>query len=1388
MPAPSPQTPSRHRAGQVVDRARAELLDGPSGARDLRIVAAAVLDLSTAHPSGVAHLLASGSQRLSALVREGEARSLALTRLRRLRDLVGDLDDRGQRAGQLIAGVVTVSGAAPAAEGEQPSEPASAVERVSDRGRELPALLRPARVGAAGPGDAVVVIDGPVRVNPALTREVLARTAGGLDLTVELEPVLGDTAASGSAFDPDPALDRLQALLGPVPGVTLRRRLLLAPVSLDTELLVADLERLLPLVPGHPVLSWVGDDWDLTPATTPHVEPGVASEDVRTLIDDFCPLPLDDDQRRVLTRVLTGHGVAVDAPAGTGASTVAVAVACVAAATGRRAAIVLPTRSAADILEERFFSLGLGELVGLTAPDGETGGPGEAPRRAGPTTSVPVDAAVADLRRRAAARYAEGVAACTGTRRPWGVSRLQALDALAAAELDGTRLTDVVLPPTPSSRIDHAEAVALADDLAEAVRLGAPTPPPTAWSGAVIDTEEQADNALSLARRLRDGVVEEARAAIAQLAESTGTTAPTSLAEVRERHRLFTGVQRVLDRLRPDVFEVPMLDLVAATADPAFREATDYPMAPTTRWRLVRRARRLARPGLQLETPELHRLLSQAAALRLEWQRIAEGSGWAHLPPGSATLVQGIDELVGTCEALAAHHPTLVLDDLGLDDLQALAARLVADGYALATQPQRATLVRRLTERGCGPLLSALAGIPPAQLTPESAHAELLLAWWTGVVEATSAGLPADAAVAAAAEHDRAEELWRSGARHRVLAAHAAAGAAHWSSPVRVVVPADVAGWSARETADVVILDDGGRTAFAEACGAVSRTAQVVVLGDLAVAQPRSALAVLAKVLVPDRLGVRHRPADATAAAVVEAAGGGQARSAPVARPGRGVTFTHLPDATGLPGAGVDQLESTQAEVEHVVRLTVDLAVRLTGLDEPRSLAVLGLTRQHAAAVAAGVRRVVAAYPALADAFGPHRPEPVVVASAEQALGLERDVVVLSVGFGRTPHGRVLHRFAALDEAGGPAALATAVSRSRETLHVVSGLRSSDLDPVRLRTDGARALHRVLGAAEAASRGPVRGAAVGGPAAAATTRAALGQRDSAAPGVVRLLADDLVAGGLVVRPTAPPGVALAVDALAESGSSGVGRGGVLTRPLAVLLDVDHPVAADLTVKRHELLDLGWQVEVVAVEEVAADRDAVLARLGGRRAEEPTEAEDQSVTLVGSTPTEEPALDAALAEPVDTTTSPEDDQGGSANGGGSVAETGAAVSTAAPPRPTRPEIGGRVSGGASVEVSARPDVGADNRTVAAVSTHVDDQLGVEPGSEESDAQVAGSDAATAIEDGSEPGQAGVADAAAAGRSRPPGTVLPDRSLTDSDSAWGDEADSDDRLVVERPPHW
>jgi very-short-patch-repair endonuclease len=199
---------------------------------------------------------------------------------------------------------------------------------------------------------------------------------------------------------------------------------------------------------------------------------------------------------------------------------------------------------------------------------------------------------------------------------------------------------------------------------------------------------------------------------------------------------------------------------------------------------------------------------------------------------------------------------------------------------------------------------------------------------------------------------------------------------------------------------------------------------------------------------------------------------------------------------------GASAGDGVAAEVTEVVRLILDHARTRRG----ESLGVIALGIKHAeridaalrAALAAataappppagpaGVASVAAAAAAAArDAakdleafFAEDVPEPFFVKNLERVQGDERDAIIISVGYGKHPDGRMRYQWGPLLRDGGERRLNVAATRARRRLTVVSSFSSHDVDPSRLTAPGARLLAEYL---EYARAGGVPVAAAGYP-------------------------------------------------------------------------------------------------------------------------------------------------------------------------------------------------------------------------------------------------------------------------------------------------------------------
>jgi very-short-patch-repair endonuclease len=201
-------------------------------------------------------------------------------------------------------------------------------------------------------------------------------------------------------------------------------------------------------------------------------------------------------------------------------------------------------------------------------------------------------------------------------------------------------------------------------------------------------------------------------------------------------------------------------------------------------------------------------------------------------------------------------------------------------------------------------------------------------------------------------------------------------------------------------------------------------------------------------------------------------------------------------------GSGSGQESSVTAEVARVVELILEHA-RTRPFE---TLGVIALGIRHAERIDDALRAALAdaavADAAVADAgladsgfarpdsgrldsgrgvasgieafFAEDRPEPFFVKNLERVQGDERDAIILSIGYGKNPDGRMRYQWGPLLRDGGERRLNVAVTRARHRLTLVSSFSSRDVDPDRVIKAGARLLADYL---EYAGSG---GTAVGG--------------------------------------------------------------------------------------------------------------------------------------------------------------------------------------------------------------------------------------------------------------------------------------------------------------------
>lgn len=1107
--------------GAAVDRWRTTLvaLAGGSTLADIGLLGDAVLDLTAAHPSGIAQLFAGRSTRLANVFREGS--SLPVAR-RRARAVAQRSQEQGERYGiaptYLAIGVATwteqvidevaddvaalarVTGGQSASQGVYDADP----PQESTRTVRAPVLLRPISIVARGGGesDYELTLEPTAEINPVLARAL--RSRGAL-----LDPAaLARGAFTGSGFDPSTALDRINSLGGAVLNdFAMVDKLLVGTFVHPGQMLVDDLDDLLVGLERHEIIAALAGDPAAIeslahPVHLPHT--GDAEPNMERGVGD-----LDPSGRSVLDALATGSHLFVDAPVGADSTGAVAAVVAEAAAIGRSVLYVPGHRRAADALSLRLAELGLDDLV-LDVTPLPSWRTGVSRRLLGAMTleAPPIDAAaLADLRMQLVetrTRLTRTMDGLHQKRAPWGISAYDALQALARLTSERPAPATLIrLEAGPLARIS-ATRDAVGADLVRAATLEAFTlrPAATPWFGADLETEAAAADALERITRLLDRTLTDLRTQISTVAEDTGVLAPRSVSQWGEQLTMLAGMRTTLDVFQPMVFERTADDLVAATATRQWRAENSIEMSGLHRRRLVKRAKDMIRPGTRIA--DLHAGLLEVQAQRETWAAHCPSGGWPRLPEGLAgmevTYTSVVDDITALDAVLATTPGGAGLADLPLGDLTERLQRLLDDRAALTTLPERTRLMRELAFVGLGPLLDDLAA---RRVEVGLVEAELDLAWWSSVFEQILAADPHLAEVdgqGIEALADRFRQLDRAHVASLSTPVRAAAinqihGAlrdnrdqaeglfaqlveesltsvreAHeqFGDVLRKLRPCLIASPTlvphllpAHRTVDLVILDAAQHLPVESVLSAIARGRQVVVVGDARCA-PGEAVPALAALLPTVALaGDASRRDPLLTHFLVENGYEGVLRPMPLPSTEQLVTFDAV-DGAGMPDAVSGAVESTQIEVDRVVELAITHA-----LDRPEeSLAIITGSRVHADRVREAILSQVRQNAALGPFFDPRRREPVVITDLRSVAGLSRDAVIFSVGFGRTPHGRVLHRFGEISGPAGQALLLNAVGATRRRLSVVSCFGAEDLDPERLRGTGAQLLGALLDFAE----------------------------------------------------------------------------------------------------------------------------------------------------------------------------------------------------------------------------------------------------------------------------------------------------------------------------------
>ncbi|UVJ38479.1 DUF4011 domain-containing protein [Arthrobacter sp. CJ23] len=1048
------------------------------------------IDLSNAHPSGLAQLLAGRRTRLSTLIRDRQQYLVAARAARNIRSKIFELsNDRGIDAGYLSAGTVVWTSAV----GGKPQRVSAPVMLTS-----IVLTVRP------GEDDYELQLSEQARMNPALVRHL--KMVHGIVFDVQ---AVARMAYNTARLDPQPVLDRISTLVQPIHGAEVEFNLLVTTL--------ADLSGNLDdpwINQSNPVVAALA-----TAANGGHVEPEPIKAgrfddlDQRDPADELLLLDADMDQQYVVDAVRAGDSLVVSAPPGSGQTQTAINAIGALVAEGKSVLVVGDRRASLAGLATHLESLGLDSML-FRPGDGST--PQQLKNqlvRAIMRNEKSLEPQLGNLHKTLTEhRHAlmDHVASLHNVRERWGCSPYQAMQSLA-------ELTSIHPAPATTVRLKRSvldnikDRAELAGRLRRAAELGSFSRASTSslWYGARLVTRKETEEAQRLALSLAEKLPQ-LRERMYQVAEHAEIRLGANFAEWGGQLELLMAVRESLDKFTPDIFDRPVHDLISATASSSWRREHNLEMPSMQRSRLRRVAKEYVRPGVHIA--DLHSSLLQVQEQRAQWSGYATTQRHPSVPSGLAelgTLYRELDrDLRRLGDALEHSADGGDLHGTGYLELIARLEGLVADTATLETLPERTLLIENMREHGLAELLTDLA---EREVPAGSVAAELDLAWWQSALEAMISGddylamsdgdslrkleaefrLADQAHIASGAARLRWQlaERWRAGISEnprqaellkallkdgRVTLPALSAQAPDLVPllvPVCSVSPYLLTGvLPAEQKFDAVVIIDAETTSLQAVLPAIARAKQVVAFGDAKVATARtfsvaveppvagvagheavdSAFGALARVLPTWQLNWVYRAADEDLVLQLSKNyyGGGLRRlpdGQSVTGLDRSILVEYIPDGTGLPGADHEGVESVAAEVNRVVDLVFEHARH-----RPRtSLAVVTASLRHAARVGEAIRLQLPNHPSLAPFFGAG-PESFRVVDLERAQGLVREHIIFSLGYGRTPHGRALHTFGPLSVEGGRNRFALAMTRARRSMHVLSCFRPEDLDLDRL--------------------------------------------------------------------------------------------------------------------------------------------------------------------------------------------------------------------------------------------------------------------------------------------------------------------------------------------------
>ena len=307
--------------------------------------------------------------------------------------------------------------------------------------------------------------------------------------------------------------------------------------------------------------------------------------------------------------------------------------------------------------------------------------------------------------------------------------------------------------------------------------------------------------------------------------------------------------------------------------------------------------------------------------------------------------------------------------------------------------------------------------------------------------------------------------------------------------PVFMMSPLSIAAYLPPDSVkfDLVIFDEASQVRPVDAFGAILRGKQVVVVGDNRQLPPttfferlvsekradvpinqESILDLFVAQHAPQRMLRWHYRSRHESLIAVSNQEFYERKlvvfpSPDAARRDVGLRYHHLPHTAYQRGRS----RTNPQEADAVAAAVMEHAAKQPQL----TLGVVAFSRSQRRAIRQRVEHLRRENPALEPFFRAHPTEPFFVKNLENVQGDERDVILISVGYGRSADGRLTMNFGPINQEGGERRLNVLITRARQRCEIFTNLTADDIDLRRTDARGVMALRRYLQFAQTGEMG-----------------------------------------------------------------------------------------------------------------------------------------------------------------------------------------------------------------------------------------------------------------------------------------------------------------------------